>query len=379
MADSLAIYIHWPYCARICPYCDFNIYKNRPDAELAEALIRDLPHWRNLSGPRKIASVHFGGGTPSLMKSTDIAAFLDEVNRLWGIEPDCEIVMEANPDDANRGNWQDLSAIGINRLSLGVQSFDAEVLKKLGRAHSSDQSCKALALAREVFDNISLDLIFGWFGQSVDHLSDELTTALSYVPDHISTYQLTVEPGTAFAKAVLRGQEKAVDPDISAGLYDYISARLKQAGYDHYEVSNFARPGFQSRHNLTYWRGGDYAAIGPGAHGRLTIDGKRHAMINRMRPQDYIRRVKMTGAGYDAAEPLTQTAQAEEYVLMGLRIAEGISLRRFKDIAGTELPELVISDLISEGLLRQKGERISATDQGRLLLNAVIEKLLVTD
>lgn len=378
MGNDLAVYIHWPYCARICPYCDFNVYKQRDDAGLTPSILSDLKGWGDWSGPRQVSSIHFGGGTPSLMTAKDIEAVISQVSALWGLTDSCEIAIEANPHDADEAKWNAYRAAGINRLSLGVQSFHDPALKLLGRDHDGAEAKRALGMATRVFPSVSLDIIYGWTGQTEALLNADLDIALYSGAQHISAYQLTIEEGTAFAKAEARGDIKAVDADKSADFYDLVRGRLAAQGFDHYEVSNFAKPNHGSKHNLAYWQGRDYVGIGPGAHGRLTVDGTRYATIAAMRPKAYQDKVAETGLGLAERETLSPTAWAEEYLLMGLRIEEGISLARFEEISGRGLPRDVILDLIQEGLLTQQDDKVKATSQGRLLLNSVTEKLLLS-
>ena len=374
---TLAIYIHWPYCARICPYCDFNVYKQKVDAGLTPSILSDLTGWREWSGPREVSSIHFGGGTPSLMSAEDITNIISKVRALWGLSETCEIAIEANPHDADATKWKAYRAAGINRLSLGVQSFHDPALKLLGRDHNADEARAALALAVDIFPSVSLEIIFGWTCQTEDLLKADLDIALASGAQHISTYQLTIEEGTAFAKAEARGDTKAVDSDKSADFYDLVRERLIAEGFEHYEVSNFAKPGHRSQHNLAYWQGRDYVGAGPGAHGRLTVEGARYATVAEMRPNDYKDKVELTGLGIAEKEALSPTAWAEEYLLMGLRIEQGISLERFKDILGEDLPSSVIQDLVQSELLVQQADRVKATPEGWLLLNSVTEKLLL--
>jgi len=377
MNDNLAVYIHWPYCARICPYCDFNVYKQKADAGLTPSILSDLKGWREWSGPREVSSIHFGGGTPSLMSGDAISKTISQIENLWGLSESCEIAIEANPHDADEVKWKAYRAAGINRLSLGVQSFHDPALKLLGRDHDAGEAKAALELAVDIFPYVSLDIIFGWARQSEDLLQADLDIALASGANHISTYQLTIEEGTAFAKAEARGDVKAVDSDKSADFYDLVRERLITEGFDHYEVSNFARPGHHSQHNLAYWQGHDYVGVGPGAHGRLTVDETRYATIAEMRPQDYQDKVQVAGLGVAEKEALSRTAWAEEYLLMGLRIEEGVSLERFREIAGLELKNKIIQELVLNDLLIQEGDGLKATSQGRILLNAVTKKLLL--
>lgn len=375
----LAIYIHWPYCNRICPYCDFNVYKSRGqnNTSLLQAIIKDLEHWRGLSGNRHVTSIHFGGGTPSLLSSEDITILIQKIKALWAVRSNIEIALEANPIDADVTKWNEYHTAGVNRLSLGVQTFQPQALKILGRDHDDKQAHSALILAHEIFDSVSADIIFGWLGQTQAELENDIKVILASDIQHISTYQLTIENGTAFARAEERGQKRAVNEDKSADFFDFIAQTLRNEGYSHYEVSNFAKPDHSSQHNLAYWRGHDYVGVGPGAHGRLTINGKKYAIINELTPTAYIEQIQKTGSGCKTPELLTTSAWSEEYVLMGLRINEGISLDRYKDISGYELSKQRYFPLIEEGLLLQKGRTLIATHQGRLVLNAITESLLV--
>ena len=377
MGNDLAVYIHWPYCARICPYCDFNVYKQRDDAGLTPSILSDLKGWGDWSGPRQVSSIHFGGGTPSLMTAKDIEAVISQVSTLWGLSDSCEIAIEANPHDADEAKWNGYRAAGINRLSLGVQSFHDPALKLLGRDHDGAEAKRALGMATAIFPSISLDIIYGWMGQTEALLNSDLDIALSSGAQHISAYQLTIEEGTAFARAEARGDIKAVDADKSADFYDLVRERLIAKGFDNYEVSNFAKPNHRSKHNLAYWQSRDYVGVGPGAHGRLTVEGTRYATIAAMRPEAYQDMVAETGLGLTEKEALSPTAWAEEYLLMGLRIEMGISLARYEEISGKGLSENIINELATDGLLECKGDSLKATAQGRLLLNSVTEKLLL--
>ena len=375
--DKLAVYIHWPYCARICPYCDFNVYKRKNDTALLPAILADLEHWRELSGPRDVTSIHFGGGTPSLMTAAQIAAVIETVERLWGFG-DIEIALEANPHEMNADIWRDYHAAGLNRMSLGVQSFNDEALAFLGRDHNGGAARKALDLALEIFPSVSADLIFGWVGQSQAELDIDLSVLLEAGTPHISTYQLTIEDGTAFARAETRGQIRAVSAELSADFYEYVRTVLTASNLNHYEVSNFAKAGHQSQHNLTYWRGRDYVGVGPGAHGRLTRDNQRQATITHLTPAAYAKAVTASGTGIDILENLDGPAWAAEYLLMGLRIKEGISLSRYESLSASKLNSSELRYLIEDKLLIQEGDRLSATPNGRLVLNAVTECLLLS-
>lgn len=374
--EPLAVYIHWPYCARICPYCDFNVYKRKDDNVLLPAILSDLEHWRELTGPRNITSIHFGGGTPSLMTPAQVEAVIAKVAELWTFYAP-EIALEANPHEMNAADWQGYRSAGLTRLSLGLQSFNDPALKFLGRDHDGATAQAALDLALDIFPSVSADLIFGWADQTQMQLNEDLVRILAAGTPHISTYQLTIEDGTAFAKAESRGQSRAVDADNSADLYDLVRRTLVDAGFDHYEVSNFAKPAHRSKHNLAYWQGLDYVGVGPGAHGRVTKEGQRSATIAHMTPGAYGRAVKETGSGFNSYELLSGAEWAAEYLLMGLRIEEGISLSRFEGISGVQINPVEIKSLIADGHLFQSGDQLHVTPQGRLLLNAVTERLLL--
>ncbi len=378
IADApLAIYIHWPYCARICPYCDFNIHKNCRDDGLLAAIKTDLAHWRTMSGPRPVGSVHFGGGTPSLMTPAQIQLLLQTIDQLWGIHAPCEIGLEANPKDGVKTTFEAFHKAGINRLSLGVQTFNDDGLKGLGRDHDASQSRHSLEQALKIFPSVSLDLIFGWKDQTPDMWQADLDMAQNYMPHHMSTYQLTIEDGTAFGRAAMRGDLRAVNDDQSADLYQQAQDHLNRSGYDHYEISNFARPGHQSQHNLAYWRAYDYVGVGPGAHGRLCQNGQKLATIAQARPDDYKALIAQTGSGIAETEILTPQDQGAEFVLMGLRIREGISLTRYHAITGQSLNINAIQTLKQQGLLTQSGDMITATAKGRAVLNRITEMLLL--
>lgn len=369
--DNIAVYVHWPYCARICPYCDFNVYKQREDEGLVTAICQDIAVQAKWLGDRNLTSVHFGGGTPSLLKADAVAHILTELGRYYEIERECEIAIEANPHDADRPKWKDYAEAGINRFSLGVQSFYDPALRLLGRDHNAHQAQEALTMAVNIFPSVSLDLIFGWAGQTGTLLYQDLDIALKSGAQHISAYQLTIEDGTAFAKAEARGDVKSVDADQSADFYELIRERLISEGFEHYEVSNFARPGHRSRHNLTYWQGGDYMGVGPGAHGRLTQQGTRYATIASLRPDTY----KTTFV--QDKTTLTPTQWAEEYLLMGLRIDAGISLSRFAEIGGRALDKALIESFIDQALVSCENDCLKTTAKGRLVLNRITERLLV--
>ncbi|MBL4853431.1 MAG: radical SAM family heme chaperone HemW [Robiginitomaculum sp.] len=377
--DEIALYIHWPYCARICPYCDFNVYKNKPDTtrNLVAAILADMQYWRQLSGPRRLVSIHFGGGTPSLLPAKNLRQIISQARQLWNAAESLEIGLEANPKDINKQVLRDWKLAGIERLSIGVQSFDDYALKFLGRDHDAAAARKALEAAQTEIPRVSADLIYGWAGQTLDMLHKDLRIAVQSGVSHISAYQLTIEPGTAFGRAGIRGINKAVNSDHSADFFELATDTLSAAGFEKYEVSNFAKNNAnRSRHNLVYWQGGDYAGVGPGAHGRLTARGVRTATIATLKPKDYISAVDETGYAIKERETLDAKAWAEEYVLMGLRISSGISLSRYKQISGHGLAPERIAEFERAGLLVTSKDKLSATVQGSLVLDTVCRELL---
>lgn len=379
MPNQIGLYIHWPYCARICPYCDFNIYKNKAGAEaqLVKAMLADMRHWREMSGPRTLVSIHFGGGTPSLLAAANVQKFIETAQNLWSPERDLEIGLEANPKDINEKALTAWRRAGIERLSIGVQSFDDQALQFLGRDHDGQTARRVLELATHIMPRVSADLIYGFTNQTPDMLRADLQIALDSGVSHISTYQLTIEQKTAFGQAEKRGINKAVHSDASADLFEQVISTLGENGFDQYEVSNFAEgETAKSRHNLLYWQGGDYAGIGPGAHGRLTADGKRRATIAALKPKDYVARVLEYSHGIAEQETLSPDAWAEEYLLMGMRISQGISLGRYKQISGHGLNLETIAQYEKAGLLRKTGNQLTATPKGRMVLDTLCHELL---
>jgi oxygen-independent coproporphyrinogen-3 oxidase len=371
-APPLGVYVHWPYCAKICPYCDFNVVRDRgrteEQAALADAIVADLIAQRARTGPRRLLSIFFGGGTPSLMDPAQVARVIDTARALWSAAPDLEISLEANPTDAEAGRFDALAAAGVARLSLGVQALNDEALAMLGRNHDAGSARRAIAMAAKAFPRLSADLIYARPGQSVAAWTAELSELLAYGPEHISPYQLTIEHGTAFDRAVGRGKLVAPDEDLAAALFETTQAVLEAAGFDAYEVSNHARgQAARSRHNLVYWRGHDYVGVGPGAHGRLTQEGGKLATTAQRKIADYIRAVAETGVGFER-EALTSTEAAEERLLLGLRIDDGVA---FAEVAplGLSADTPKVKSLVEDGLLVEDSLRLRATRRGRLVLD----------
>jgi oxygen-independent coproporphyrinogen-3 oxidase len=368
----LGVYVHWPYCARICPYCDFNVVRDRgrtgEQAALADAIVADLTAQRALTGPRTLLSIFFGGGTPSLMDPAQVARVIEAAKALWTPAGDLEISLEANPTDAEADRFDALAAAGVARLSLGVQALDDRALTLLGRNHDAGSARRAIAVAARAFPRLSADLIYARPGQTVEAWTAELGELLALGPEHVSPYQLTIESGTAFDRAVGRGKLVVPDEDLAAALFETTQAVLEAAGFDAYEVSNHARgEAARSRHNLVYWRGHDYVGVGPGAHGRLTLADGKLATTARRGIADYIQAVVETGVGFER-EALTALEAAEERLLLGLRIDDGVS---FAEIAALDLwPDTPkVKSLVESGLLADDPLRLRATRSGRLVLD----------
>lgn len=381
MTAELAIYIHWPYCARICPYCDFNVVRARgrvdEEAALVRAILADLAaQARRLDGPRQLVSIFFGGGTPSLLAPDAAAEIIGTAAGLFPPTADLEITLEANPTDAEAARFQAFARAGVQRLSLGVQALDDEALKFLGRNHNAAEARRAAAAAREAFSRLSIDLIYARPGQAPSAWRQELEAAIAMGAEHISPYQLTLEPGTAMARAADRRRFQPCDEDVSADLYDVTQDVLQQAGFHAYEVSNHARgEAARSRHNLAVWRGAEYLGVGPGAHGRLMLDGRRTATRAVERIGDYITHVEQAGVGFDSAEPLDSRSAAEERLMLGLRIEEGVALSELAPLLLS--PDIApVCDLVAARLLTHDRGRIAATPAGRLVLDRMIAELV---
>ncbi|WP_436051411.1 radical SAM family heme chaperone HemW [Phenylobacterium sp. LjRoot225] len=373
----LGVYVHWPYCARICPYCDFNVFRvRRPDepATLARAILADLEAQAQLTGPRTLVSVFFGGGTPSLMDPAWAAQIVAKARQLWTPAPDLEVSLEANPTDAEADRFEAFAAAGVSRLSLGLQAMDDAALAFLGRNHDAATGIRAAKAAAKAFPRLSLDLIYARPGQTAGSWAEELRQAVDLGAEHLSPYQLTIEAGTAFDRAVQRGRFAAADPELGAVLYETTQAVLEAQGFTAYEVSNHARgAAARSRHNLVYWRGEDYVGAGPGAHGRITRGAVRHATVGESRPANYVARVAAHGTGFPALEALSPLEAAEERVLSGLRIEDGVPRA---ELAVLDLSPARTASLVELGLLADDPERLRATPAGRLVLDRLTAELL---
>jgi putative oxygen-independent coproporphyrinogen III oxidase len=377
-ADPIAVYVHWPYCARICPYCDFNVVRDRGQAEqaaLASAIIDDLRAQAALTGPRALGSIFFGGGTPSLMRPDWVGEIIAAARALWPADVEPEISLEANPTDAEADRFAALAAAGVARLSLGLQSTDDAALKFLGRNHDAAEALRAARMAARLFPRLSIDLIYARPGQTPAGWAEELRGAVDLGAEHVSPYQLTIEPGTAFDRAVERGTIVPPDADLAARLYETTQDVLAAAGFDAYEVSNHAHgEAARSRHNLAYWTGQDYVGVGPGAHGRLTLNGARVATEAARRVGDYIARVGAAGVGFAEPETLAPRDVALERLLMGLRIDQGVPWAALAPL-GLSGGSPTVRDLADQGLLIAGPSRLSATRAGRAVLDGIIRAL----
>jgi putative oxygen-independent coproporphyrinogen III oxidase len=380
--DTLALYIHWPFCLAKCPYCDFNshVRERIPQARFAAALRRELAWEAARLGRRRLGSIFFGGGTPSLMAPETVAALIQDAEHLFDVAPDIEITLEANPTSVEAGKLAAFRAAGVNRVSLGVQSLDPLALDMLGRRHSVGQAVAALEMARRIFPRVSFDLIYARPGQQVAAWRAELRQALALAADHLSLYQLTIEPGTAFATLHARGEIVLPDGDDAAALYVATAEEAARFGLSPYEVSNYAAPGAESRHNLAYWRYADYAGIGPGAHGRINLDGALFATRRHRAPEVWAERVERDGHATTDQTALPPTERAREMLLMGLRLAEGIDEARFAARTGTALDDAVDQDVlrqaIEEGYVERTDGRLIAMPEGRLRLDALLTALV---
>ncbi len=375
---GFAVYVHWPFCQSKCPYCDFNshVTANVDQVRWGRALTRELRHMRDLTGPRRVRSVFFGGGTPSLMLPQTVDTVLQEIASLWSMEEGAEITLEANPTSVEAERFRGYRAAGVNRLSLGVQSLDDAELKFLGRLHTAEEALAAIALARETFPRLSFDLIYARPGQTRETWERELRAAIAHAADHLSLYQLTIEAGTAFARLYEKGTFTLPDDEAAAELYQLTGEICAEAGLSAYEVSNYAKEGAASRHNLVYWRYGDYAGVGPGAHGRVSVDGSRLATATHRLPGAWIDAVEAGGNGVSDFEEITPGEQGDEMMMMGLRLSEGVSLTRHARLSGAALSPARINVLVEDGLLAQEGDILRATPQGRLVLDALLARLL---
>jgi oxygen-independent coproporphyrinogen-3 oxidase len=376
---GFGVYVHWPFCLAKCPYCDFNshVRHDPPDeARFARAIAAELAHAAARTGPRPLTSVFFGGGTPSLMRPETIASILASIAQRWSFSADAEVTLEANPTSVEAERFRGYREAGVNRVSLGVQSLDDTVLKFLGRMHSASEALTAVAIAQDTFSRVSFDLIYARPEQRPEDWRAELTRALQQGVEHLSLYQLTIEEGTPFAALHRAGKLKTPDGDMARVLWDLTQEICETAGLPAYEVSNHARSGAESRHNLVYWRSGEYVGAGPGAHGRInTTDGRRATAVER-NPERWLALVEDRGHGLVEDEPLGAIERADEFLLMGLRLREGIERTRFRDLAGRDFDPGRVASLLDEGLIEAApGGRLRVTAAGFPVLDAIVADL----
>ena len=376
---GFGIYVHWPFCAAKCPYCDFNSHvRHKPidQDRYAAAFEREIADAARRSPGRTVTSIFLGGGTPSLMEPKTVGRILDAIAANWTIERGAEVTLEANPSSVEATRFRGYRTAGVNRVSLGVQALHDKDLRLLGRLHDVDQALSAIRTARETFPRLSFDLIYARPEQTVDAWEAELALAIDLAADHLSLYQLTIEEGTPFYALHKAGKLKVPDGDLSADLYEATQALTNARGLPAYEVSNHAVPGAESRHNLTYWRYGLYAGIGPGAHGREMAEDGRHAVSNEKLPETWLKMVESWDNGIEIDELLSPQEEADELLLMGLRLAEGIDLERWRRLTGRDIDPVSEADLRAHGMVERLGpDRLRATPAGMLVLDAVVADL----
>ena len=372
---GFGIYLHWPFCEAKCPYCDFNSFvaQTIDHDRWTRAYLAELGWYRDETGPRILSSVFFGGGTPSLMQPQAVAAILDDVARLWPQANDMEVTLEANPSSVEAGKFQDFRSAGINRVSLGVQALNDTDLHRLGRLHSVKEAYAALETARSLFNRVSFDLIYARQDQSLADWEAELASAFTLEPDHLSLYQLTIEDGTAFGDRFSAGKLRGLpDEDLGADMYEATQVLCENAGLEAYEVSNHAKSGAESRHNLIYWKSGDYAGVGPGAHGRLTLDGIRYATDTHLAPGKWLNAVE-AGRGEDNRVEIPPSDQLKEAFLMGLRVLDGVEIDHLTKLGWNK--DNNINNLVDLGLLEITPTHLRATPKGRPILNSIVAAL----
>ncbi len=377
--SDFGVYVHWPFCLSKCPYCDFNSHVRHTavdEPRFLRAFTTEIANTAARIGPRKVSTIFLGGGTPSLMQAATVGGILDAIGKHWTVAPDAEVTLEANPSSVEAGRFRGYRAAGVNRVSLGVQSLDDSALKALGRLHTAREALEAVAVARGIFDRYSFDLIYARPEQTIASWKAELERALKDAGEHLSLYQLTIEPDTPFSALHASGKLKVPDEALARDLYDVTQEICARAGLPAYEISNHARAGAECRHNLIYWRAQEYAGIGPGAHGRLDISGDRHATATERRPEAWVMRVEEHGHGIVSDEVLLRQERADEFLLMGLRLNEGIDVERYAVIAGKPLDEAQIAKLSELGFVERGGNgRLRVTQAGFPVLDAVVADL----
>ena len=376
---GFGLYLHWPFCQSKCPYCDFNshVAARIDQSRWLQAFQLEIDRIGALTQGRILNTVFFGGGTPSLMEASTVQGILDRIRATWTLANDVEITLEANPGSVEAARFEGYAKAGVNRVSLGIQSLDPDDLRRLGRMHTVDEAAKAIAIAQSTFDRVSIDLIYARQNQTLPAWRDELHRALDFGTSHLSLYQLTIEDGTVFgqmhAKNLLKGLP---EEDLSADMFELTQEVTRNAGLPAYEVSNHARPGDESRHNLIYWRMGDYAGIGPGAHGRLTLDSARFATEAERQPTPWLDRTLASPGSAETTDRLSAEDRASEYLMFALRLREGASLSRFAALSGKPMSDKALAEVRDLGLLTRDGDRISTTERGVMMLNGILRSLL---
>jgi oxygen-independent coproporphyrinogen-3 oxidase len=379
LTNPFGVYVHWPFCLSKCPYCDFNSHVRHggiDETRFLRAYETEIAATAARVPDRTVSTIFFGGGTPSLMQPSSVQSILDCIAMHWTVASDVEVTLEANPTSVEAGRFRGFRTAGVNRVSLGVQSLNDVTLRELGRLHSAQEALDAVAVARSIFHRYSFDLIYARPHQTLETWATELRQAISEAAEHLSLYQLTIEPDTPFFGLHKAGKLTVPDENLARDLYDLTQEVCVAAGLPAYEISNHARPGAECRHNLVYWRGHDYAGVGPGAHGRLTAEGRRFATETERRPETWLMRVETSGSGVTVLEKLTPGETADEYLLMGLRLAEGIDLERYNALSGRTLDPERISFLRDEGAVETTADgRLRVTQRGFPLLDAVVADL----
>jgi putative oxygen-independent coproporphyrinogen III oxidase len=376
--EAFGIYVHWPFCKAKCPYCDFNSHVRHHDVDamsFARALTAELRWFAGITPGRTVSSIFFGGGTPSLMPPAAVAEVLDQIAQLWSVSDTVEITLEANPTSVEAENFRGYRSAGVNRVSVGLQALNETDLKALGRQHTPDEALNAFRLAAKIFPRVSFDLIYARPQQTAEQWKQELTRALAEQQGHMSLYQLTIEPGTTYFDLQAKGSLIMPDEDRATDLFELTQSLTEEHGLSAYEVSNHAREGQESRHNLLYWRYGEYVGVGPGAHARIAEGENRRAIVMEKYPETWRKLVNEKGHGVVEDSIVLPPDQASEYLIMGLRVSDGIDLTRYEKLRGQSVNPNKIAGLKSLGLVKRDGPRLMATTQGRRLLNALITEL----
>ena len=377
---GFGLYVHWPFCQSKCPYCDFNshVAAEIDESRWVKAYLSEIERYGKQTQGRTLDSIFFGGGTPSLMAPETVDAILTKARETWNISNNIEISLEANPTSIEAGRFKGYRDAGVNRVSMGAQALNDADLKRLGRLHTAKEAMQAFDIAKKTFDRVSFDLIYARQHQTTDDWRKELSTALDLALDHLSLYQLTIEAGTAFGDRYNHGKLAGLpQDDDAADMYDITQEICEAAGLPAYEISNHSKPGAESRHNLIYWNYGDYVGVGPGAHGRITQSNRKLATETFLMPNKWLTEVEASGSGEKLRTDVPTSEQATEYLMMGLRLSNGIDMRRYEKLNGTPLPETKLSELIEDGFLFKNNNQLMPTQSGRALLNAVLRELLV--